>query len=129
LVRDLLLVPVKPGAVIRLNNVFFEFAKATLLKESGVELGRVAAILGQYPGMTIEIAGHTDSIGDDKSNLDLSAARAEAVRRYLVDHGVAPARLAARGYGESRPVAVNDTDEGRQLNRRVEFVILGMGEK
>jgi outer membrane protein OmpA-like peptidoglycan-associated protein len=129
LVRDLLLVPIKPGAVIRLNNVFFEFAKSTLLKESKVELDRVTAIFGQYPGLEVEIAGHTDSVGDDRSNLELSGARAAAVRQYLVEHGVAAARLSANGYGKSRPVTTNDTDEGRQLNRRVEFVILKTGEK
>jgi len=127
-VRDLLLVPIKPGAVIRLNNIFFEFAKATLLPKSKVELDRVVAILGQYPGMDVEIAGHTDSVGDDRSNMELSAARAAAVRQYLIEHGTAAARLSSRGYGESRPVATNDTDEGRQLNRRVEFVILKMGD-
>lgn len=128
-VRDLLLVPIKPGAVIRLNNVFFKFAEATLLEESEVELERVVAILGQYPGMEVEIAGHTDSVGDERSNLSLSEARAAAVLRYLVDHGVAAGRLSSKGYGKSRPVATNDTDEGRQLNRRVEFVILKTGEK
>jgi len=128
-VRDLLLVPIKPGAVIRLNNVFFKFAEATLLEESKVELERVVAILGQYPGMEIEIAGHTDAVGDEPSNLALSEARAAAVRRYLVDHGVAAGRLSSKGYGKSRPVATNETDEGRQLNRRVEFVILKTGEK
>jgi len=127
-VRDLLLVPIKPGAVIRLNNVFFVFAKTELLKESKTELDRVVAILGRYPGMEIEIAGHTDSVGDDASNLALSDGRAAAIRTYLVEHGIAAARLSSRGYGESRPVATNDTEEGRQFNRRVEFVILKTGE-
>ncbi|MGB9005038.1 MAG: OmpA family protein [Candidatus Aminicenantales bacterium] len=123
-VRDLLLVPLKPGARIRLNNIFFEFAKATLLPESKVELDRLVAILSQYPKMVIEVAGHTDNVGDDTSNLKLSQDRAGAVMKYLLDHGIAGARLQARGYGESAPVAPNDTDEHRQLNRRVEFVIL-----
>jgi outer membrane protein OmpA-like peptidoglycan-associated protein len=125
-VRDLLLVPIKPGARIRLNNIFFEFAKATLLPESRVELDRLVGILNQYPGMVIEVAGHTDNVGDDASNLKLSQDRAGAVMKYLLDHGVAAARLQARGYGESAPVAPNDTDEHRQLNRRVEFVIQRM---
>jgi outer membrane protein OmpA-like peptidoglycan-associated protein len=123
-VRDLLLIPIKPGAKIRLNNIFFEFAQATLLPESKVELDRLVGILNQYPGMAIEVAGHTDDVGDDASNLKLSQDRAGAVMKYLLDHGVAAARLQARGYGESAPVAPNDTDEHRQLNRRVEFVIL-----
>jgi len=124
--RDLLLVPVKVGATIRLNNVFFEFAKADLLPKSKTELDRLIGILGQYPKMEIEIAGHTDNVGDDASNLTLSKARAAAVRSYLVEHGVAAARLRSAGYGRSRPVATNETEEGRQLNRRVEFVILSM---
>ena len=123
-VRDLLLVPIKPGAKIRLNNIFFEFAKATLLPESMVELDRLVGILNQYPGMVIEVAGHTDNVGGDASNLKLSQDRAGSVMKYLLDHGVAAARLQARGYGESAPVVPNDTDEHRQLNRRVEFVIL-----
>jgi outer membrane protein OmpA-like peptidoglycan-associated protein len=125
-IRDLLLIPIKPGAKIRLNNIFFEFAKAALLPESKVELDRLVAILNQYPKMEIEVAGHTDNVGDDASNLKLSKDRAAAVMKYLVDHGVAAARLRSQGYGESAPVAANDTDEHRQLNRRVEFVILKM---
>jgi OOP family OmpA-OmpF porin len=125
-IRDLLLIPIKPGAKIRLNNIFFEFAKATLLPESRVELDRLVGILNQYPKMVIEVAGHTDNVGDDASNLKLSQDRAAAVMKYLLDHGVAAARLSSRGYGESAPVVPNDTDEHRQLNRRVEFVILKM---
>ena len=125
-VRDLLLIPVKPGAKIRLNNIFFEFAKATLLPESKVELDRLVGILGRYPKMVIEVSGHTDNVGDDASNLKLSQDRAGAVMKYLLDHGIAAARLQARGYGESAPVAANDTDEHRQLNRRVEFMIVRM---
>jgi len=123
-VRDLLLIPIKPGATIRLNNIFFEFAKAILLPESKVELDRLVGILTRYPKMEIEVAGHTDNVGDDASNLKLSQDRAAAVMKYLLDHGVASARLRSQGYGESAPVAANDTDEHRQLNRRVEFVII-----
>ena len=122
----LLLVPVKPGATIRLNNLFFEFAKTTLLPESGVELKRLLAILQQYPKMQILIAGHTDNIGDDRSNLLLSEGQAAAVLKYLTEHGIAAPRLQSRGYGEGAPVTANDTDEHRQLNRRVEFTILKM---
>jgi len=125
-VRDLLLIPIKPGATIRLNNIFFEFAKSTLLPESMVELERLVAILNQYPKMAIEVAGHTDNIGDDASNLKLSQDRAAAVAKYLLEHGIAISRLRSRGYGESAPVAANDSDEHRQLNRRVEFTILKM---
>jgi outer membrane protein OmpA-like peptidoglycan-associated protein len=124
--RDLLLVPVKIGATIRLNNVFFEFAKTKILPESKVELERLVAILNQYPKMEIEVAGHTDNVGDDRSNQVLSEGRAAAILQYLLDRGIALARLGAKGYGESMPVAPNDTDEHRQLNRRVEFIIRKM---
>lgn len=124
--RDLLLVPIKPGATIRLNNLFFEFAKTTLLPESGVELKRLAQILHRYPKMEIEIAGHTDNIGDDPSNQALSEGRAAAVLKYLQERGIDAGRMRARGYGESLPVAPNDSDEHRQLNRRVELRILRM---
>ena len=124
--RDLLLIPVKVGAAIRLNNVFFEFAKSNLLPESKVELERLVAILTQFPKMEIEVAGHTDNVGDAASNQKLSEDRAAAVKQYLLDHGVAGSRLRSKGYGKSMPVAPNDTDEHRQLNRRVEFTILKM---
>jgi outer membrane protein OmpA-like peptidoglycan-associated protein len=125
-VRDLLLIPIKPGAIIRLNNIFFEFAKSALLPESKVELDRLLAILNQFPKMVIEVAGHTDDVGDDRSNQVLSEGRAAAVVAYLTGHGIVASRLQSRGYGESAPVAPNDSDEHRQLNRRVEFVILRM---
>jgi outer membrane protein OmpA-like peptidoglycan-associated protein len=124
--RDLLLVPMKVGATIRLSNIFFDFGKATLLPESKVELDRLVRILAQNPTMEIEIDGHTDSVGDEKSNQALSEARAGAVMRYLLDAGIDARRLASKGYGVSRPVAPNNTDEGRQQNRRVEFVIFKM---
>jgi OmpA-OmpF porin, OOP family len=121
--RDLLLVPVKVGAIIRLNSIFFDFAESTLLPKSKTELDRLIGILGAYPKMEIEIAGHTDNVGDDASNQKPSEARAAAVMAYLLEHGVTAARLRSRGYGRSSPVTTNDTEEGRQLNRRVEFRI------
>ena len=124
--RDLVLVPIKVGERIRLNNVFFDFNKSDLLPESREELDRLVGILNDYPRMTIEIGGHTDNIGQPKDNLALSTARAQAVMDYLAGAGIDGARLTSRGYGEGRPVATNDTDEGRQLNRRVEFTIVKM---
>ncbi len=74
--------------------------------------------------MKIEIAGHTDSVGSEMYNLRLSEARANAVRDYLIQHGISPDRLIAKGYGESRPIAPNTTREGRAKNRRVEFTVI-----
>jgi outer membrane protein OmpA-like peptidoglycan-associated protein len=124
--RDLVLVPIQVGAKIRLNNVFFEFAKSNLLLESKEELDRLIATLNQHPNMEIEIAGHTDNIGDSLTNQKLSEDRAAAVKQYLLDHGVAAARLKSKGYGKTMPVVPNDTEEHRQLNRRVEFIIIKM---
>lgn len=121
--RDLYLVPIEVGQVVRLNNIFFEFGKATLRPESSEELDRVAALLTDNPSMQIDIAGHTDNVGSDADNLKLSDDRAKAVHDYLVNKGVVATRLSWKGYGETKPVAGNDTDEGRAQNRRVEFVI------
>jgi outer membrane protein OmpA-like peptidoglycan-associated protein len=122
--RDLVLVPIAVGASIRLNNIFFETAKAALLPESKAELDRLTSLLKSRPTMAILIGGHTDSEGVDDANQRLSEARAAAVRSFLIEHGVTAARLQSQGFGETRPVASNDSPEGRQLNRRVEFTIV-----
>ena len=122
---DLFLVPIEVGQVVRLNNIFFETGKATLKKESFPELNRVVELMEENPTMKLEIAGHTDNVGSETSNQQLSQSRAEAVVSYLVNNGVSGAnRLIGTGYGERMPIADNDTDLGRQLNRRVEFKIL-----
>ncbi len=122
--KDLYLAPIEKGQVVRLNNVFFEFGKATLKEASFPELDRVARLMNENTDMNIELAGHTDNVGAEDKNLSLSQARAQAVVQYLIDKGVSKKRLVAKGYGENKPVATNDTDEGRALNRRVEFAIL-----
>ena len=109
-----------------LKEIFFEFDKSTLLQQSFFELMRLLALLDMYPQMCIEIGGHTDGKGSDSYNKRLSENRARAVVDYLVSKGVDPDRLQFKGYGKSVPVAPNDTDEGRALNRRVEFKILSM---
>jgi outer membrane protein OmpA-like peptidoglycan-associated protein len=121
--RDLVLVPIRVGTSIRLNNIFFDSAKAVLLPASVAELSRLVDILQENPTMQIEVAGHTDSEGDDAANMKLSDDRARAVMTFLTQHGVAASRLRSQGYGESKPVAPNSTKEGRQQNRRVEFTI------
>ncbi len=122
--KDLYLAPIEIGQVVRLNNVFFDFDKSDLRNESFVELDRVIKLLKDNPAIEIEMSAHTDSKGADTYNLKLSDGRAKSVREYIVSKGIAPERIISQGYGESKPVATNETDEGRQLNRRVEFKIL-----
>jgi outer membrane protein OmpA-like peptidoglycan-associated protein len=122
--RDLYLAPLEVGEIIRLNNLFFDFNKSVLRNESVAELERVVKLLAGNPTMSIEIAGHTDSVGDDAVNNKLSLDRATSVKLYLQKQGITPTRIVARGYGKTKPVAVNTTDDGRQKNRRVEFVIV-----
>lgn len=122
--RNLYLVPVVVGQTIRVNNIFFEFAKADLKRESDAELNRLYGYLNEKPALKIEISGHTDMVGDDASNQKLSEERAKAVQQYLINKGIDPGRIRYKGYGESKPLAANDTEEGRALNRRVEFTIL-----
>ncbi|NPV14357.1 OmpA family protein [candidate division WOR-3 bacterium] len=115
---------VAKGMVLTLKGVYFEFGKATLRTESYPALMEAAQIMKDNPDILVEIQGHTDNIGSDKANQILSEKRAYSVMNFLVQYGgIDPKRLTAKGYGESRPIASNDTDEGRQLNRRVEFVI------
>jgi outer membrane protein OmpA-like peptidoglycan-associated protein len=122
--RDLQMIPIEKGMTFRLNNLFFDFSKSELQPASYPELNQLVRILTEKPNLTILIGGHTDHIGDDASNLRLSQARADAVRAYLLEQGIAPGRLQTKGFGESKPVAPNTTDEGRKLNRRVEVTIL-----
>jgi len=122
--KDLYLVPIEIGQIVRLNNVFFDFDKSNLRPESFVELDRVVKLLKDNPAIEIEMSAHTDSYGSDEYNFKLSDSRARSCMEYILSKGIAPNRITSKGYGESQPVATNDTDEGRQLNRRVEFKIL-----
>jgi OmpA-OmpF porin, OOP family len=121
--KDLYLAPIEIGQVVRLNNVFFDFDKATLRPESYIELDRVVKLLTENPAIEIEMSAHTDSKGSDDYNLKLSDNRAKSVMEYILSKGIATSRIVSQGYGETKPVATNETDEGRQLNRRVEFKI------
>ena len=122
--RNIYMAPVKKGVPIRLNNIFFDFGKASLKEESHGELNRLAKLLNENSSLNIEIGGHTDNVGSDEDNLSLSQQRTESVVNYLIEQGIAKSRLVAKGYGENVPIADNDTDEGKALNRRVEFKIL-----
>ncbi|MCX7909778.1 MAG: OmpA family protein [Ignavibacteria bacterium] len=122
--RNLYLVPIEVGESIRLNNIFFEYKDYKLREGSFGELNRLVKLMKEHPELVVEISGHTDNIGSPAYNLNLSLMRARSVADYLVSQGVNPHRIQVRGYGEMHPVETNDTEEGRQMNRRVEFKIL-----
>lgn len=114
------------GKKIVLKNIFFDTDKATLRPESTAELNRLIKLMNDVPTLKIELSGHTDSQGSDEHNQGLSERRAKAVLDYLVNAGISASRLKSAGYGETKPVATNDTPEGRQLNRRTEFEVLAL---
>ncbi|MBI3502647.1 MAG: OmpA family protein [Bacteroidetes bacterium] len=122
-VKDVPMKSISVGSKIVLKNIFYDFDKATLRSESTGELERLVKLLNDIPSMKIEISGHTDSKGADDYNMKLSQARAQSVVDYLIQKGIGKNRLTAKGYGKTKPIATNDTDEGRQLNRRTEFEI------
>jgi outer membrane protein OmpA-like peptidoglycan-associated protein len=114
----------EPARHYRLDNVHFDFDKATLRPDSYDQLKELLEYLQRHEEIKIEIAGHTDNIGTNEHNLRLSQERATTIRNYLVGKGIKATRLTAKGYGASEPVADNSTEEGRQLNRRTEVKIL-----
>ncbi|MCR5423140.1 MAG: OmpA family protein [Bacteroidales bacterium] len=118
--------PLEKGSTVILENIFFEFDKSTLLQQSYHELKKLTDILLQYPKMKIEIGGHTDSRGSAAYNQRLSESRARAVVEYLSSKGIDSSRLKFKGYGTSKPIDTNSTEEGRARNRRVEFTVLDM---
>ncbi|MCX7697828.1 MAG: OmpA family protein [Bacteroidales bacterium] len=108
-----------------LRNIYFDYDKATLRPESKNELDRLVSLLKTMPSIKIEVSGHTDNRGSEEYNLKLSYERAKAVVDYLIAAGVESQRLSYKGYGFYQPIATNETEEGRQLNRRVEFKVVG----
>ena len=115
----------KVDKLILCGGMTYTFAKAHGGEIGGsiVELDKVVEMMRQHPSMHIELSGHTDNVGSEASNQTLSEQRAKAVNDYLVSHGIAQSRLTYKGYGSSRPVASNDTDEGRRMNRRTVFTV------
>jgi outer membrane protein OmpA-like peptidoglycan-associated protein len=107
-----------------LNNIFFDTGSAKLRPDSDIELKKLTEMLSRNAKLTVEISGHTDDVGNDKANLDLSNLRAKAVASYLKQHGIAESRLVPIGYGETQPKVKNDSETNRQLNRRIELKIL-----
>ena len=116
---------VKIGNTVTLRNIFFDTGKSFLRQESNAELDRLVKLMNDVPTLRVEISGHTDNTGSVSLNNKLSQARAEAVVKYLESKGVAKSRLEAKGYGSTKPIASNATDQGRQDNRRTEFKIIG----
>jgi OOP family OmpA-OmpF porin len=115
---------VKSQSIVILKSVNFEFDKAVLTREARAILDDVVAGMKGQPSMQVEIDGHTDALGTESYNLALSQRRADAVRTYLASQGVDGSRMKAEGYGESAPVADNNSEEGRAQNRRVEFKVV-----
>jgi len=122
--KDIQLKNIAVGNKIVLKNIFFDFDKASLRPESTAELERLQKLLTDLPTLKIEISGHTDNKGSESYNKTLSENRAKAVVEYLISKSIDKSRLEFKGYGLSQPIAGNETDEGRQLNRRTEFKIL-----
>jgi len=122
--RNLYLTPIQIGKSITLNNVFFVRSKPELISGSNAELDRLVKIMNDNPNLKIEISGHTDNQGPPEKNLTLSNDRVETIKKYLVDRGINIKRLSGKGYGETKPIASNATEETRKLNRRVEFTIV-----
>jgi outer membrane protein OmpA-like peptidoglycan-associated protein len=129
----LVLDKVEINKIFVLDNIYYDFNKYNIREDAAVELDKLVQLLIDNPEIKIELGSHTDSIDDNSYNLQLSQRRAESAVRYIVQHGIAPDRLVARGYGEEKPIARNtnpdgtDNPVGRQKNRRTEFKILEVG--
>jgi OmpA-OmpF porin, OOP family len=121
---DIPLNPIKQGSSVILNNIFFAHNSYELEDKSTAELDKIVSFMNVNPTVSIELGGHTDDVGSDADNLDLSQKRAKSVYDYLVNAGVSAAKLKFKGYGESKPVVPNTNEENRAKNRRIEFKVL-----
>jgi len=122
--KNINIVPLEKGQKILLNNIFFNFAEFSLLKNSYYELDRIVNLLERNKNLNIQINGHSDNNGTKERNMMFSIKRAEAVKDYLLSKGVSGNRIKSKGYGELKPLSSNNTAEGRRKNRRVEFEII-----
>jgi outer membrane protein OmpA-like peptidoglycan-associated protein len=113
------------GLIVNMSDVLFDTGSATLRAPAREKLAKISGIVMAHPGLTLQIEGHTDSVGGDQMNQQLSERRADSVRDFLISQGVGGSSVTAHGFGKTRPVASNDTAEGRQKNRRVELVVNG----
>jgi outer membrane protein OmpA-like peptidoglycan-associated protein len=122
--QNLFMAPVLKDQVVRLNNVFFKDETDELMPESLCELDRFVSFLKTNKKITVEISGHTDSKGDAAKNMELSQRRAQKVADYCIEKGIKKDRLIAKGYGGKEPIAFNNDEDGRAMNRRIEFKVL-----
>ena len=113
------------GLIVNMSDVLFDTGSADLKPGAREKLAKISGILLAHPGLTLQVEGHTDSVGTDEFNMELSGRRADGVRDYLAQEGVPPSTITAKGFGKTQPVASNDTPDGRQRNRRVELVVNG----
>lgn len=125
-VMNIPLKPIKEGVTVVLKNIFFDFNDYQLKESSFAELSKVVEFMNANPHINIEIGGHTDNVGSKAFNQTLSANRSKAVYDYLISKGIDKSRLSYKGYDFSQPIADNNTEEGRALNRRTEFKIVGV---
>lgn len=124
--KNIPLTPLEPNAVAVLRNIFFPSNQFTLDPASATELDKLVALLKDNPTMVAEISGHTDNVGSDAANQQLSENRARSVVEYLVQHGIPAERLKAKGYGETKAIDSNDTETGRAQNRRTELKVISL---
>ncbi len=129
ILKNYYLEPLEVGKIFKLNNVLFHRATADLVDSAFVELDNVYRMMMDNPDIHIELSGHTDNQGNARKNVELSQARVEVVKEYLISQGVQPDRIAGTGYGGSRPIASNRSEETRRLNRRVEFKVIQAGSQ
>ncbi len=113
------------GLIVNMSDVLFDTGKFTLKPGAREKLAKISGIVLAHPGLTLQVEGHTDSVGSDEYNQTLSEQRASSVRDYLVGQGISSTTITARGFGETQPVATNDNAAGRQQNRRVEMIVAG----
>ncbi len=123
-IKNILLEPIASNASVVLKNIFFEVNKYELNPESQTELDNLVRLLNENPTMEIEISGHTDNVGKPSDNMVLSNNRAKAVVNFLISKKINPARLVAKGFGETKPLADNKTEAGRLQNRRTEMRVI-----
>jgi outer membrane protein OmpA-like peptidoglycan-associated protein len=121
---DIALQPITKNAVAVLNNIFFEFNKSEINARSYPELDEVVKFLKENPKVKVEISGHTDNVGVENYNQQLSLKRAQSVVNYFLSKGIVAAQLTQVGYGSKKPIKPNDTEDNRQVNRRIEFKIV-----
>jgi len=123
--KNIPLQPIEVAAAVVLKNIFFDFGQFEITAQSGAELDRLVQLLQENPTLKLQIEGHTDNIGNIADNLKLSQNRAQSVVTYLVGKGIVASRLTAKGFGASKPIASNETEEGRAKNRRTEAKVTG----